>query len=69
MKVFSIDGYFKEDKTEFYGYLVAEYDQTPEGWEDEDFFYYGMSEEELKASSEDDCLDFVITNYEIIDNN
>ncbi len=69
MKVFSIDGYFKDDKTEFYGYLVAEYDQTPEGWEDEDFFFYGLSEEEIQSSSEDDCLDFVITNYEIIDNN
>jgi hypothetical protein len=69
MKIFSIDGYFKEDKTEFYGYLVAEYDQTPEGWEDEDFFYYGLSEGDLKASSEDDCLEFVITNYEIINNN
>lgn len=69
MKVFRVDGYFKDDKSLFYGYLIAEYDHTPEGWDDDDFFYYGLSEGDLKSSSEDDFLDFVITNYEIIDNN
>jgi hypothetical protein len=66
-KIFSIDGYWKDDKTEFYGLLVSEYDEAPEGWDDEDFFFYGLSEEDIKDMIQNDSNeDFVITNFEII---
>lgn len=65
MKIFEIDGFWKDDLTEFSGY-VAEFDDTPEGWNDEDFFYYGLNEEDLINSSEEDGLEFVVTSYSII---
>jgi hypothetical protein len=65
-KVFSIDGYWKDDNTEFYGLLVAEYNETPEGWDDKDIFFYGLSEEDIKDLIQNDSNeDFVITNFEI----
>ena len=69
-KYFSIDGYWKDDKSEFYGYIVKEYDDSEEEEELDDLiFYYGMGEEDLKQAieaGEDTIEDFVITNYEEI---
>lgn len=69
--IFSIDGYYKDDKSEFTDYLVNEFDDTPEGFNDEDIFYFGLSEGEIKEaikSGEDNgILDFVITNYRILE--
>jgi len=65
MKIFKVDGYFKDDGFEFNDMLIAEYDHTPEGYHDDDFFFYGLSEEDLKNSNEDDDADFVITSYTI----
>jgi len=67
-KYFSIDGYYKDDKSEFNGYIVKEYDDVDEELDDL-IFFYGLSEEDVKQAIEDggdDILDFVITSYEEI---
>jgi len=67
-KYFSIDGYYKDDKSEFNGYIVKEYDDVDEELDDL-IFFYGLSEEDIKDAIEDggdDILDFVITSYEEI---
>jgi hypothetical protein len=68
-KYFSIDGYFKDDKSEFSGLIVKEHDDVDEN--DENIFYYGLSEDEIKdaiAAGENTTLDFVITNYKVLGN-
>jgi len=64
---FSINGYWKDDKTEFYGYIVSDTDDTGYnyGLDDEDIFFYGLSENEIKEclNDENTGLDFVITSY------
>jgi len=70
MKVFSINGYYKDDQSEFDGYLVAEFDNTPKGYSDDDIFFYGLSETNLQEAielKEDTGHDFVITGYEVVD--
>lgn len=69
MKVFSIDGYYVDDKTEFQGYAVAEFYHTPEGWDDINIFFYGLSEPEIKEaiSSGEPVDDFIITSYTVIE--
>ena len=69
-KYFSIEGYWKDDKTEFSG-IVTNYDDAEldeDGNEvDDDIFYYGLDEDEIKEAiemGEDTALDFVITSYE-----
>jgi len=61
-KYFEIDGYFKDDKAQFSRYLVKEFDDFDEEF-DYVIFYYGLSESDLKNSSEDDDLDFVVTSF------
>lgn len=39
MAVFEINGFFKDDKSKFESYLVTDYDSTPEGYKDDDFFF------------------------------
>ena len=68
MKIFETEGYWKDDLTEFSGELIVEFDDTPEGWDDDAFFYYGLSEEDLINSSLEDGLEFVVTSYSIIKN-
>jgi hypothetical protein len=67
-KYFSIDGYYKDDKSEFSGYIVKEFDDTEEDEnKDNQIFYYGMCESEIQQAIADgghDMLDFVITSYE-----
>lgn len=63
MKVFKVDGYWKDDKSEFNNYLITEYDHCPDGLDDDQIFYYGLSENDLENSSDDDGLEFVITNF------
>ena len=68
-----ISGYWKDDKSEFEGYIVREYDDEPsedDEFTDEDIFYYGLSESEIQSAikdCEDTGVDFVITSYEKID--
>ncbi len=64
-KYFEISGYWKDDKSEFSGYIVREYDDVDEELDDL-IFYYGLSESELENSSEDDALEFVVTSFEEI---
>ena len=70
-KFFSINGYFKDDKSEFEGLIVKEFDDTEEDENrDDQIFYYGLSETEIQQAIADggnDMLDFVITSYEEID--
>lgn len=62
---FLIDGYWKDDKSEFNNYIVSSYDDYYEEDED-DIFYYGLNENEIKKAIqlvEDTSLEFVITSY------
>lgn len=63
MKIFRVNGHFKDDGASINGYLIAEYDQTPTGYSDEDIFYYGIAEKDLIGEHDD----FIITGYEIYD--
>ena len=65
MKVFSISGFWKDDESEFEDFLVAEYDDVPEGYDEEDIFYFGLSERDILGSRLEDGLEFVITSYQI----
>lgn len=67
MKVFSINGYWKDDKTTFSGYKVAEMDCIPTGYSDDDIFFFGLSEDNIKAdiNNTETANDFVITGYEL----
>jgi hypothetical protein len=63
-KYFEIQGYWKDDKSEFSG-IVKEYDDYIEEEED-DIFLYGMGESDIKEAikdGENTNLDFVITSY------
>lgn len=69
---FSIDGFFKDDKSEFSGFIVCDMDDSigdkpnEHGLTDDDIFYYGLSEDEIKQAITDcgdDALEFVITSY------
>lgn len=65
-KVYSISGYWKDDKTEMGG-LVCSSDCIPEEMDDEDIFFYDMDEDAIIDAiekGEDTVLDFVITEYE-----
>lgn len=66
-KYFEINGYWKDDETEIEGYVVTNYDDCEEGVDDDAIFFYGMSEDDIKAAIEvgedDDNFEFVITSY------
>lgn len=66
--IFEISGYWKDDGNEFSGLLVNEFDDCPEGMNDDDIFFYGLSEENIKEAielKEDTIHDFAITSYKI----
>jgi hypothetical protein len=69
-KYFSINGYWKDDKSEFEGFIVKEYDDVEEDEDlDNEIFYYGLSENDLKHSVDtggNDSLDIVVTSFEEI---
>ena len=63
-----INGFWKDDKSEFEGMIVREYDDEPsEGdkFTDEDIFYYGLSESDIQEaiSNPENILEFIITSY------
>ena len=73
-KYFNIEGYWKDDRSEFGGYIVKEFDDVEENEEDDDLiFHYGLSESDILEAIEDEAngrengLDFAITYYEVID--
>lgn len=64
--LFKIDGYWKDDKSEFENALVYEYDECPGYLTEDDIFYFGLNESDIKAAmdeTDDNALEFVITNY------
>jgi len=67
-KYFEISGYWKDDRSEFEGLIVKEFDDVIEG-EDDDVFYYGLDENSIRIAIVEgkngvsDGLDFVITEY------
>ena len=61
---FLINGYWKDDKSEFNDYVVSSYDDNSD--DDDDIFYFGFSESEIQQAikdKEDNILEFVITSY------
>ena len=65
MKIFSIDGYWKDDHSEFSDLWVKE-DETVDPKDDDTIFYYGLSEEQIKEAiklGKKTDLEFVITGY------
>jgi len=62
---FSINGYWKGDNSEFEDYIVTDWDCTPEGYDDDDIFMFGMKERDIKAimDSSDKNSEFVVTSY------
>jgi len=63
-EIFYVSGYWKDDKEEFNSYIVCSYDEVPEGLQEEDIFFFGLSEEdltELVEKKEDTVHDFVVT--------
>lgn len=68
-KYFIIDGYWKDDLLEFRDFIVREYDDVVDDEEDNEIFYYGLSEAEILESinnPDESGLEFVITNYKEI---
>lgn len=70
-KLFSINGFWKEDKTKFSDHLVssAEYDENLNSDKDDNIFFYGLSEADIKKAIEDKWdteLEFVITSYKVL---
>ncbi len=64
-KLFSISGYFKDNKKEFDGYIVTDTNDIDEVT-DEQIFFYGLSEDTIKEAielGENTAFDFVITSY------
>ena len=69
MSVSSITGYFADDEYPIETALITDYDSTPDGYADEEIFFYGLSEQELKEAiaSGEPIDDFVVTSYLVID--
>ena len=69
-KYFKIEGYWKDDKSEFSDYIVKEYNDVEENESDDDLiFFYGMGVKDLEIAVKDGnetMSDFVITTYEEI---
>lgn len=64
-KYFIINGYWKDDESEFQGMIVKEFNDVDDN--DDDIFFYGLNEYELQKSidsnGENDSLDFVVTSF------
>lgn len=61
---FLITGFWKDDRSEFNDYIVKDTHDADE--HDDDVFFYGLCEHEIKQSLNDETtsLEFVITGYE-----
>ena len=58
-RVFSVSGYWNDNGEHIDNYLVTDIHETPDGYEDEDIFFYGLDESELTGNQGD----FTITSY------
>lgn len=64
--LFSINGYWIDDGTKFEEFLVWEYDDHPDYIDDEDIFFYGLSEQAIKEAikyQQPVNNEFIITSY------
>lgn len=63
--IWEVNGYWKDDKSEFTGYLIT--DESPENVNDDEIFYYVNHEESIKSfMSKDGPAEFVITSYKVV---
>lgn len=62
-----IDGYWNDDKTEFYGYLVSQNEEVDKE-NDDSIFFYGLTLDYVASNlnNENTGLEFTITNYHLI---
>lgn len=63
---FKIDGYWKDDHSEFEGYIVTNYHDIDDDFDD-DIFFYGLEKSDIEkaiSDKENTIFDFVITSYE-----
>lgn len=65
---FEIRGYWKDDKSEFDGYIITNYDDVEEGgkFSEDEVFFYGLEETSIQEAielGEDTMHDFVIEGY------
>jgi len=64
-KYYTIDGYWKDDKSEFGGHIVKDTHDV-EAIEEDSVFLYGLSEKDIKEAielGENTVHDFVILDY------
>jgi hypothetical protein len=68
--LYSVNGYWKDDKDDnFEGYIISSFNDVPENENDDNIFFYGMSEKEIQEAIElgnNSFNDFVLTAYEKI---
>ena len=67
-KVFQVMGYWKNDKSSIDGYLISECEGVPNGYSDEQIFFHGLSEDQIKIAIKQGAhseFEFVITEYKI----
>lgn len=65
MKIFEIEAAWKDCGTTFSA-LVAEADHAPEGWDDDEIFFYGLGEADLfdaVRSGADTVHDFIVKGF------
>ena len=63
-EIFEIDGYWKDDKSEFSSYLIKSTHEILEE-EDDSIFHYGLSEQDIQKTIKEgnNNIDFAITAY------
>lgn len=64
--LFSINGYWIDDKSEFENYLVWEYHDLPAYIDEDEIFFYGLSEQAIKEAikyQQPVNGEFIITSY------
>lgn len=59
MAVFSVDGHFLDDDSSINGYLITDMSDVPDGFAEEDIFFFGVGEQNLIGEHDD----FVVTSY------
>lgn len=70
LEIFEIEMYYPDDPDTIFTNLVCSYDCVPDGYSDDDIYYYGLDEEGIKHSIEHKeavAGEFVITSYEKVD--
>ena len=73
-KYFIVNGYWKNDLSEFSDYVITDFDDCPENVAEDSIFFFGLSETAIKENiqmgidNEESALDFVITSYVEITN-